>query len=82
MYLPWHAAMMLALESNSVIGLRLEKLGRGGHEGIAEAHLMVSEKLEAVMEACSTLMMGGTVDTVIDRYREHVAANEQRLSGL
>ncbi len=76
----WHGAMMLAIESSEVIGSRLQRLAAGGSEAQAEAHLMISEKVDAVFEATATLMTGGTPATVIDRYREHVAANAARLS--
>ena len=41
---------------------------------------MVSEKISAFIEASGTLMTGGSVDVVVARYREHVAANEKRLT--
>lgn len=74
------AVAALALESQRVVQLRLVKLAWGGLEVQAEAHQMVSEKISAFNEAAGTLMMGGSIDTVIARYREHVAANTQRLS--
>ena len=43
---------------------------------------MVAEKIDAAFEATSTLMMGRTPETVIARYREHVAANTKRLSAV
>jgi hypothetical protein len=42
--------MMLALESNRVIGLRLAKLMRGGKAARREAERMVSEKMQAAAE--------------------------------
>jgi hypothetical protein len=45
-----------------------------------EANLMVSEKVLAMFEASANLMAGGTVSSVVDRYREHVAENAKRLS--
>jgi hypothetical protein len=41
---------------------------------------MVSEKVSAFIEASGTLMTGGSCDAVVARYREHVAANTQRLT--
>jgi len=41
---------------------------------------MVSEKVSAALEAAGTLLTGGSSETVIARYREHVAANTMRLS--
>jgi hypothetical protein len=37
-------------------------------------------KLHAMFEASASLMAGGTASSVVDRYREHVAANAKRLS--
>ena len=48
-------------------------------EALDEAHLMVSEKVNAAFEAGAMLMSGGTFDLVVERYREHVAANSSRL---
>ena len=52
--------------------------GAGGAQD--EAHLMVTEKLHALFEAGASLMAGGTASSVVERYREHVAANAKRLS--
>ncbi|KAB1069951.1 hypothetical protein [Methylobacterium planeticum] len=76
---PVFAALMLALEAQTVIELRLVRLAWGGREGRAEMHAMVSEKMWAAFEATGTLMLGGTPDQVIARYREHVAENTRRL---
>ncbi len=81
MFFPWYAAMMLAFESNAVIGLRLLKFAAGGADARDEAHRMFSEKVDAALEAGATLMGGGAPDAVIGRYREHVAANVGRLCG-
>jgi len=79
MYNPF-AVALLAIEAQKVVELRLVKLARGGAEGQAEAQQMVSEKVSALIEASGTLMMGGSCETVVARYREHVAANTQRLT--
>ena len=80
MYNPFFSTMMLALEAQKVIELRLVRLAWGGREGRAEAQSMMAEKVGAAMEATGTLMRGGTPEAVIARYREHVAANAHRLS--
>ena len=80
MYNPFLSSMMLAIECQRVIELRLVRLAWGGRAGCDEAHSMVAEKIGALMEATGTLMMGGSPETVIVRYREHVAANTKRLS--
>jgi len=78
---PWYSSAMLVMESNRVIGLRLTKLTRGGSEAGDEANLMINEKIAAAFEAVETLLMGGNLSTVVDRYREHVTANAVRLAG-
>jgi hypothetical protein len=78
---PWYSSAMLILESSRVVGLRLTKLTRGGSEAGDEANLMVAEKIAAAFEAVETLLTGGGLAIVIDRYREHVTANATRLTG-
>jgi hypothetical protein len=77
---PWSTALLLALESSEVIGLRVAKLAGGGVDAQHEAHLIVSEKVDAVFEVGARLMSGATVINVISRFREQVAANARRLS--
>jgi hypothetical protein len=83
MFGPWIRlsldATMLAVEAQTVIGLRLMMLGAGGTAAQAEAHRMVAEKSRAFAEAATTLAMGGTAHTVVAGYRKHVRANAQRL---
>ena len=80
MFVPFYSTAMLALESCDVISLRLAKLMLGGRDAHDEARLMVSEKVNAMFEASASLVAGGTPGSVVDRYREHVAANAERLS--
>ena len=75
-----YEAMMLALEANGVIGLRLMKVAYGGVDAGDEVILMVREKLEAAAEAQATVMGGGSVEAVLIGYRRRVALNAQRLS--
>jgi hypothetical protein len=79
---PWYTSAMLACESVEVIRLRLEKLLSGGDAADREARLMVSEKIDAMFEAGANLMAGATPASIIERYREHVAANNRRLSAI
>jgi hypothetical protein len=72
---PFLSFLMLAIESQRVIELRVVRLACGGSEGCAEAQSMVMEKINAAAEAMTMLMLGGSSETVIARYREHVAAN-------
>ena len=80
MIFPWYTTMMLAFESNSVIQLRLAKIGRGGSHAQDEASLMFREKADAGLECLAAVMKGQTYNGVVDLYRGHVAANEARLS--
>jgi hypothetical protein len=80
MFVPFYSTAMLALESCDVIGLRLAKLMSGGRDAHDEAQLMMSEKINAMFEAAASVVAGGTASSIVDRYREHVAANAKRLS--
>ena len=73
------AFSMLALEAQEVIKLRLVKLASGGPAAQVEAQRMINEKILASIEATTTLMMGGSPNAVVSRYRKHVAANTKRL---
>jgi hypothetical protein len=79
MFFPWHTIMMLAIESSGVVGLRLMRLASGGSQAQIEADLMLREKIDAAFEAGATLIAGGSVARIVDRYREHVYANSNRL---
>ena len=57
--------MMLALESNRVIGPRLAKLMRGGKGARREAERMVSEKIQAAAKAGASLMAGASSDEIV-----------------
>jgi hypothetical protein len=70
---------MLAIESQNVIALRTLKMISGDPDALNEAHLMVTEKIDAAVEAGMGMMSGSSTDSIIDRYREHVAANARRL---
>jgi hypothetical protein len=80
MFGSWFTVTLLALESSEVIGLRVAKLAGGGVDAEHEAHLMVREKIDAVVEVGVRLLYGATTANVIDRFRQHVAANAERLS--
>ena len=80
MLFPWYSTMMLTVESSCVIGLRVTKMARGGLEAYNEAVLMVSEKVDAAREAHTTMLTGGSAALIINRYREHVASNQKRLT--
>ena len=40
----------------------------------------ITEKIAAAFEAVETLLTGGGLSIVIDRYREHVTVNATRLA--
>jgi hypothetical protein len=77
---PWVAGAMLAMEAGEVVRLRMEKFARFEADAGCEAQLMVSEKIAAAFEAVANWFGGATPDAIVDRYREHVAANAKRLS--
>jgi hypothetical protein len=77
---PWFTLWSLALESSEVIGLRVIKLAGGGVDAHREAHLIVSEKVDAIFEASARLVFGATPIDVAERFREQVAANARRLA--
>src|ERR1700745_2730075 len=78
----FHALLMLAVEANGVVALRMMKLMRGGRRARREAELMVSERIHAAFEATASLMTGASGDEIVRRYRRHVAANAKRLGKL
>jgi hypothetical protein len=74
------STILLAFESSNVIGLRMMKIMSGGSGSHDEANLMVREKVDAMLEANASLLAGATASSVVDRFRQHVAANAKRLS--
>jgi hypothetical protein len=81
-YNPSFPLVMLAIETQRVTELRLVRLASGGREGRAGMQSMVTEKVHAAGEAMTTLMRRGSPETVIARYREHVAFNIKFLSAV
>lgn len=77
---PWYCATMLALEAHDVMRLRTVKIASGGTDALSEVHLMITEKIVAAAEATRPMMFGGTPMSVIERYREHVAASAFQLA--
>jgi hypothetical protein len=73
-------AAMLALDAQTVIGIRLTQLSCGGPAAGIEAQRMVSEKVSAFVEAATLLATGGSVHDVVKGYRGHVQANVRRLT--
>ena len=69
---------LLALEAQSVIGLRLAQIAIGQGTS-AEAQLMMTEKMLAFMDAFTTVAAGGSAHTVVEDYRWRVQDNARRL---
>jgi hypothetical protein len=69
----------LTLESNQVIGLRLQKLCFGGVPAWDESALMVCEKIRASEDAFRHLAFGRSFDSVVTDYRRVVRSNIERL---
>ena len=78
----FNSLMMLAMEANGVVAMRMMKLMLGGRKARREAELMVREKIKAGIEATANLMAGASADEIIHRYRQHVATNAKRLGRL
>ena len=78
----FHSLMMLAIDANRVVGLRVMKLMLGGRGARREAQLMVSEKIDEAFKASASLMAGASGDEIVRRYRRRVAANASRLGRL
>jgi hypothetical protein len=70
----------LALEAQRVISLRLAAIARGGPAAELETRLMVTEKMNAAVEAAGMLAQGGSTRSVISLYRSRVQANVRRLT--
>ena len=71
----WFPVVLLALEATEVIGLRLAKLAGGDADAQQEVHLMVIEKIDAVIQVSGALLDSASAGEVFSRVRGHVAAN-------
>ena len=82
MLIPWLKLVsdttMLAMEAQTVIGLRLGQIAMG-RGSLAENQLMVTEKVLALVEAGATMATGGSAHKVVKGYRRKVRANSKRL---
>ena len=72
--------VLAQMEAQRVVGLRLLKLSQGGSAAAKEAEKMISEKVEASINAAATLAAGGSPSRVVGNYRRIMRANEARLS--
>ena len=80
-------AWALAAESNMVIAMRLGALATGGPNAAREAHLMVSEKVNASLSFGMELATGklgsspeAIVSNSIEHYAREVRSNRRRLA--
>jgi hypothetical protein len=80
-------AWSLGVEASTVIGLRLLKVGRGGHAAEAEARQMINEKIESGFALQSMAWSGRLGHNAHDatrktlaHYRIKVRANRRRLA--
>ena len=80
MFRPWYQLTMLAIESQTVIALRLMKLSSGGTEAADEVQRMLTEKISAGASAATTILSGGGFDKAIKQTRRRVRSNARRLS--
>ena len=81
MFFPWYPAIMLAVEANNVIDIRMRKVAMASPtEAFVELGLMVTEKVAASMHTATLLMFGGSAADVVKHYRTEVAANATRLA--
>jgi hypothetical protein len=80
MLAPWCNLMMLGIESQQVIWLRLMKLAAGGTAAHSEARLMLLEKVSAAQQAGERILRGDSANSVVRGYRRKVRANVRRLS--
>jgi hypothetical protein len=75
--------MMLGFEANQVVGLRVTRMMLGGASARREAKLMVTEKMEAALEANTRMMTGASADEIIrmsaSRRCQRQAANQTYL---
>lgn len=80
-------ALRLGTEANTVVALRMMKIAGGGAGAATEAQLMVSEKIQAAIEAQSQLAVGAMTGAAayvgpskaVALYRRKVRANRRRL---
>ena len=79
--------VQLGLEAQNVIALRMMRLAGGGPAGIAEARLMIDDKMaalgEAQLAAAATMLAGDSHNVaakVLRVFKKRVRANRTRLS--
>ena len=73
--------MMLGIEANQVVMLRMVKLITSRDASQREARLMISEKIEEAIKAGANALAGASSEEIVRQYRRRVAKNKRRLSG-
>jgi hypothetical protein len=73
-------SLMLAIEAQRVINLRLATISRGGPTAELETRLMVTEKMVAALQAAGMLAQGASTRSVMSFYRSRVQENVRRLT--
>ncbi len=73
-------SLMLAIEAQRVISLRLAAIASRGPAAELETRLMVTEKMIAASQAARMLANGASTRSVISFYRSRVRSNARRLT--
>ena len=73
-------SLMLAIEAQRVISLRLAAIASGGPAAELETRLMVTEKMKAALDAAALIARGASTRSVISFYRSRVRTNARRLT--
>ncbi|MEP7455460.1 hypothetical protein [Phyllobacterium sp. SB3] len=76
----WFNMWLLGAESQRVVWLRMWKMSVGGPAALAEANLMLQEKIDTAGQSAFRLAMGSSPASIVSNYRRKVKANERRLS--
>jgi hypothetical protein len=76
----WANATLLGIESAHVMWLRSARLASGGRDAQKECERMAIEKIEAAVDAYSSLFRGASPEKVLNDYRRVVKRNAKRLS--
>lgn len=80
MMTPWLALSQSMFEVQHVMWLRTWKIMQGGSVGRREASRMLTEKVDAHVEAAFKLAAGSSGDDIMRGYTRKVRANRKRLS--
>ena len=72
--------VLLSLESQRVLSLRLAVFAIGGARAHAEAQRMILEKAFAASRAAQLMAFGHSPEAIVRHYRFRVRANQRRLS--